>query len=82
MGAWFRPTRTCPYGHAPLDTIMAEEGEGGGSISASAKEGASGGSGAGKVVLVKHVALPWDPLNSTDWDGESHTKEALLRIKR
>ncbi len=25
---------------------------------------------------------PWDPLGSADWDRETHTKGALMRIKR
>ena len=70
--AWPRP---------PGYTQMAEE-EGGGGGSISADDGGPGASGGAKVVVVKQVALPWDPLSSTDWNGESHTKEALLRIKR
>ena len=27
-------------------------------------------------------ASPWDPMTSQDWDKESHSKEALMRIKR
>lgn len=46
--------------------------------------GGTTGSAFSKVVVVKNVppAPPWDPLSSPDWDKESHTKEALLRIKR
>lgn len=42
------------------------------------------GSAADKIIsMVKEVKkAPWDPLNSPDWDKESHSKEALLRIKR
>ena len=40
-------------------------------------EGAAGG----KVVVVVNKA-PWDPMTSQDWDKESHSKEALMRIKR
>ena len=35
-----------------------------------------GGKGAKRLMVL------WDPLVSPDWDRESHTKEALLRIKR
>lgn len=50
-----------------------------GASSAEGSEGAAGGS-KGKVVVI--IKAPWDPMNSQDWDKESHTKEALMRIKR
>jgi hypothetical protein len=34
-----------------------------------------------KMLVVKEVAPPWDPLSS-DWNKESYGKDALLRIKR
>ena len=55
---------------------MSDDGEEEGEASASASPGL------GKVVLVKAPSVPWDPLSSPDWDRESHSKEALLRIKR
>ena len=36
--------------------------------------------GVTKVVVVTEPR--WDPLTSSDWDKEVHTKEALVRIKR
>lgn len=45
-------------------------------------EGAISGGASSKVLVVHKVAPPWDPLCSPDWDKESHSKEALLRIKR
>ena len=27
------------------------------------------------------VALPWDPITSTDWDKEKHTRDAIVRVK-
>lgn len=45
---------------------------------------AAGSSGAGSLAGLKKVkvAPPWDPLRSPDWDQETHSKEALFRIKR
>lgn len=59
---------------------LAEGGEAtasGGAIVAGSSSGQ-----VGKALLVQKVAPPWDPLCSPDWDKESHSKEALLRIKR
>lgn len=41
-----------------------------------------GGASTSKVFVVQKVSPIWDPLCSPDWDKESHSKEALLRIKR
>ena len=32
--------------------------------------------------IIVQVPLIWDPLSSPDWDKESHSKDALVRIKR
>ena len=42
--------------------------------------GAAGGVKTNTPELRK--ASPWDPMTSQDWDKESHSKEALMRIKR
>ena len=37
----------------------------------------------GKKVLVRLVGEPkWDPFTSPDWDQETHSKDAVVRIKR
>lgn len=56
-------------------------------VGSNSSEGTGGGGSASSssdklVVIQKKTAPPWDPLSSPDWDRESHTKEALLRIKR
>lgn len=47
-----------------------------------ANKGAASDGGAGVIVFHETKKPPWDPLNSPDWDKESHSKDALLRIKR
>ena len=63
-----------------LEAGSLEEGGGVSVVVAGSNSGQVGSSG--KVVLVKKVAPAWDPQCSPDWDKESHSKEALLRIKR
>lgn len=69
-----------------LDTLDGSEGDvpSGGGPGPSSSSGGITGSASGTKVVVKNIppAPPWNPLSSPDWDKESHTKEALLRIKR
>ena len=32
-------------------------------------------------VVVTLSKLPWDPMTSTDWDKEKHTRDAIIRVK-
>ena len=54
------------------------------SSSSSSSSGNAASSEAGvKKLLVRMVGEPtWDPFASPDWDKETHTKEAVVRIKR
>lgn len=75
---------------AALESDSSSEGDATALAVAVGGPAGSGGSGgtttnaSSKVKVVKKIppAPPWDPLSSPDWDKESHTKEALLRIKR
>lgn len=40
----------------------------------------TGSQAAVKVVLTS-PRIPWDPMTSTDWDKEKHTRDAIIRIK-
>lgn len=33
-------------------------------------------------LVIKLKQQVWDPFSSPDWDKETHTKEAVIRIKR
>ncbi len=51
-------------------------------VASSTSQGSLVAGASKEVVVQKKVDLSWDPLICPDWDKETHTKEALLRIKR
>lgn len=50
---------------------------------AALKAGGGGKNSSSAAAAIHEIKkAPWDPLNSPDWDKETHSKDALLRIKR
>ena len=67
-----------------MDSFPQKEGETSqANDGASSSQGQSSANGSSIMQKIKAVIAPaWDPLSSPDWDKESHSKDALLRIKR
>lgn len=48
----------------------------------SSTDDAKSSNGPPSKLIVVTSEMVWDPLSSPDWDKESHTREAIVRIKR